>query len=308
MTRPAFPSVIDASLISAFRSCPWKCYLEYFMDYKPKVPSVHLHAGGAYAAGLEAARNAFYLDGKDETDAKEIGLKVLLTHYGDFACPEDSAKSASRMAGAFEYYFDQYPLASDHCIPAPMPGGKKGIEFSFAEPLDINHPVTGEPLLYVGRFDMLAEYAGALYGYDDKTTSSLGASWSKQWDLRSQFTGYAWGAARAGFPIQGFLVRGISILKTKYDTQQAITYRPKWQIDRWYDQVLRDITRMIWMWEQGVWDYNLSEACNEYGGCMFRRVCLSENPAPWLESDFDRRHWDPVSRQEIPVIPIVAEA
>lgn len=304
--RPPFPQVVDASLIAAFRSCPQKAFLEYFQHFKPKSPSVHLHAGKAFAKGLEEARRAFYLENLPHEECVEIGLRSLLTEYGDFPCPEDSAKSATRMAGAMEFYFDKYPMYDDKCIPAPMPGGKKGIEFSISEPIpEIIHPETGDPILYVGRMDMLAEYAGALYGEDDKTTSSLGASWSKQWDMRSQFTGYVWGAKKMGFDLNGFIVRGISILKTKYDTQQAITYRPEWFINRWYDQLLRDLTRMILMWETGYWDFNLDHACEEYGGCIFKKVCLSSNPGPWLEADFERRRWDPVTREEYPLPPLV---
>ena len=297
--RPPFPKVLDSTIIASFRSCPRKMQLAYLEHYKPKTPSVHLHAGGAYAAGLEAAREAFYLDGKSSSEALEIGLGALMKFYGDFECPEDSAKSLPRMMGAFEFYFERYPMESDNAIPVTLPGGKRGIEFSFAEPIDEVNPETGDPILYVGRMDMICDYAGGRFGEDDKTTSSLGASWPKQWDLRSQFTGYCWGAERAGFPLQGFLVRGVSILKTKYDTMQAITYRPTWMIERWYDQLLRDVRRLKQQWESGIFDYSLDHACTEYGGCEFRQVCLSKDPTPWLEGSFTRRIWDPVNRTEI---------
>lgn len=299
MTRPPFPTVLDSTIIASFRSCPAKCRMEYFEHWKPKMQSVHLVAGAAYAKGLEMAREAYFIAGKPESEAIEIGLLALVAAYGSFVCPPDSAKSLERMMGAFEYYFSQYPLASDKVIPIEMPGGKKGIEFSFAEPIGIAHPESGDPILYVGRLDMLAQYAGAMFGEDDKTTSSLGASWSRQWDLRSQFTGYCWGAERAGFPLSGFIIRGISILKTKYETQQAITYRPKWQLDRWEAQLHRDVARMIECWESGYFDYDLDHACTEYSGCIFRKICLSDNPEPWLAADFERRIWDPVGRTEV---------
>lgn len=302
--RPPFPTVLDSSLISAFRSCRQKAYLEYLAHWKPKTLSVHLHAGKAFAEGLEKAREAFFLHGVEHEEAVKIGLGALLKAYGNFECPEDSAKSASRMAGALVYYFDTFDMRKDKAVPVTMPGGKKGIEFSFSEPIDVTHPVTGDPLLYVGRMDMIAEYAGAIYGEDDKTTSSLGASWSKQWDLRSQFTGYTWGAKRAGFPLQGFLIRGVSILKTKYDHAEAITYRPQWQIDRWYEQLIRDVTAMKQAWESGYWDYNLDHACAEFGGCVFSKICLSTDKQTWLDADFERRVWDPVTRTEYPYIPI----
>ena len=295
---PPFPKILDSTMIASFRSCPQKFFREYMEHWKPNVPSVHLHAGGAYAKGLETAREAFYQDGKTAEEAMAEGLRALLTFYGSFECPPDSAKSAERMAGAFEYYFTQYPLGADEAIPITLSSGKRGIEFSFAEPTDATHPVSGDPLLYVGRMDMICDYAGGVFGLDDKTTSSLGSSWSKQWDMRSQFTGYCWGAGRAGIPLQGFLVRGVSILKTKYDTQQALTYRPQWMIDRWYDQLMKDIERMKVIWQAQEWDYDLDHACTEYSGCVFRQPCLSLDPQPWLESSFIRRVWNPLTRVE----------
>lgn len=298
MTRPPFPTVLDSTIMAAFRSCPRKAELEFIQHWKPQTPSVHLHAGAAYASGMEAARVAYYLNGHSAEDSIALGIQALLTHYGNFECPEDSPKSASRMAGALEFYFSHYRLGEDQAIPLSLPGGKSGIEFNFLEPIDLAHPETGDPLLYSGRMDMMCSYENMNLGEDDKTASQLGASWPRQWDLRSQFTGYVWGAGRAGIKLDGFLVRGVSILKTKYDTLQAITYRPAWQIDRWYEQLLRDGKRMIAAWEEGYYDYNLDHACAEYGGCQFRGICQMRDPQALLHQQFERRKWDPVLRTE----------
>lgn len=293
-----FPSVIDASLMSAFRACPRKCYLEYFEHWKPKLPNVHLHAGGAYAHGMEAARRAYFIDKLPPDESIARGMKALLEFYGSFECPSDSAKSLERMLGALEYYFFAYPLEKEEAVPSLIAPGRVGIEFSFAEPLPIKHPETGDPLIYCGRMDAVVDFAGARYILDDKTTSSLGASWPRQWNLRAQFSGYAWGCQQAGIPVQGALIRGISILKTRYDTLQALTYRPQWLIDQWYEQLLRDIKRMIVAWEENYWDANFDESCNAFGSCVFTKPCMSQDPQPWLETDFERRQWSPITRLE----------
>lgn len=298
ITSPPFPEVIDSSLLSAWRSCRRKAKLEYFDHYKPRAHSVHLHAGGAYASGMEAARRAYFEEGRSEGDAVAIGLQALLAAYGDFDCPQDSAKSAARMAGALEYHFSAYPLASEKAPPHVMPSGRRAIEFNFTEPIDLRHPESGQPLLFCGRFDQIVDYAGGLWGFDDKTTSALGATWPKQWDLRSQFSAYCWGSARQGLRLAGFLIRGISILKTKYETQEAITYRPQWLVDQWYESMLEDVADMIASWETGRWRPNFDEACTSYGGCMFRQVCLAQEPERWLEVGFERRAWNPVTRVE----------
>lgn len=339
--EPQFPSVLSSTLLSSYKSCPRKFFLEHCMNWKPKDPSVHLHAGACFAKALEVSRTAFYtgveqmpvfadpvpLPGEeyasgpkklewhtrpckegDAPMATAMGLRALLAAYGDFECPPTSAKSAERMAGALEFYFDNYPLGADGAEPITLAGGKRGIEISFAEPMELAdgslllHPETGDPLLMAGRLDMAATYAQGLFIEDDKTTSSLGATWSQQWDLRSQFTSYCWGLKKsASIKPQGVLVRGVSILKTKYDTQQAITYRPDWMIDEWYRATIETVQEMLQRWNSGYWRPVFDHACAEYGGCAFRRPCLSDNPQPWLEQYFVQREWNTLNRDAVVV-------
>lgn len=331
--RPMFPHTIDSTMLSTFRSCHQKMFRQYIQHWKPKADSVHLIAGGAFAKGIEVARKAYFegiatepkvtyvlneVTGEkkrnvtwDFTEAADIkgdnatasllGVAACIAHYGDFICPPESGKSLERTAGALEFYFDNYPLGADGTDPVVFPGGRRGIEFSFAEPLDVVHPVTGAPILYTGRADMVANYAGGVYVFDEKTASQLGASWSRQWALRSQFTGYVWAAQRAGIPVTGAVVRGVSILKTKYDTLAALEYRSPYEIERWMGQVLRDIERMKKCWDEGYWDWNLDHACAEYGGCSFTRVCKSDDPDTWLPMYFEQRVWDPLARREMTV-------
>lgn len=299
MIKPImFPHTFDSTMLGAFRSCPQKMFRTYVEHWKPKAESVHLAAGGAFARGIEVARKAFYEERMSEADAVATGLEALLVAYGDFETPPDSAKSPTRMAGALEFYFENYPLEGASAVPLTFPNGKLAIEFSFAEPLDIMHPVTGDPILYTGRCDMIADFCGGQYTVDEKTTSQLGASWPKQWEMRSQFTGYQWAANRAGLNVQGTLVRGVSILKTKYDHLQHITYRSPYEVDRWLDQTHRDIQRAIEMWKDDYWDYSLDHACAEYGGCSMVNVCKSAEPEAWLPMYFEKRVWDPLARVE----------
>ena len=299
--RTPFPTVLDSTIVGTFKRCQRKGYLEYFEHWKPKSLSVHLHAGAAFAKGLEVAREAFFVEHRTVEDSTALGMGALLRAYGDFECPEDSAKSANRMAGALEYYFNAWPLGADGATPVEFPGGRHGIEFSFAEPLPIMHPETGEPLVYVGRMDQVVNFAGGVFVEDDKTASSLGASWPKQWDLRSQFTGYAWGCQQAGLKTDGVLVRGVSILKTKYDHMEAVSYRPQWQIDRWYSETMDFIEGMVEAWKKGKYRHDLDHACTDFGGCPLRMVCMSQDESVWLEQYFEKRVWDPVNRLETKV-------
>lgn len=299
--RPPFPATVDSTIIKAFRGCPRKFQLEYLYHWKSRSPSIHLHAGKAFAAALEETRRSFWEDGCNPDVALQRGAARLVHEYGTFDEPHDSAKTLPRMAGALLHYFERWPLDRDPVRPHKWGPNKYAIEFSFASALPFTHPESGDPVIYSGRSDFIGEMDGALYIVDDKTTSQLGSSWMHQWDLRSQFTGYTWAARNvAALPIQGCMVRGLSILKTKYDTAEVITYRPQWMVDRWLEQVVRDLGRMVQCWESGYFDYNLDEECNSYGGCLFKRVCTSDHPDAWLEADYEKRIWDPLTREERP--------
>lgn len=301
MTRPMFPHTWDSTMLAAFRSCPQKFFRSYVEHWKPKAESVHLVAGGAFAKGIEVARRGFFEEKQSPDAAYGEGIAALVKAYGDFQCPPDSAKSLERTMGALEFYFERYPFGDDGLTPIQFANGKSAIEFSFAEPLNVAHPISRDPILYTGRCDMIGTFAGGVYCVDEKTTSSLGATWSRQWEMRAQFTGYQWAAQRAGVNVQGTLVRGVSILKTKYDTQQAVTYRAGHEVERWQKQTERDILRAQDMWAEGYWDFALDHACAEYGGCNMVQICKSASPEDWLPMSFERRVWDPLARQELTV-------
>jgi hypothetical protein len=300
MTDPftTFPEVLDSSMMAAFKSCPQLFFKVYIAQWKSRTEKVDLHAGKAFARGLEIARRGFFEQGLNAEAAEAKGLAALFEAYGNYECPSDNPKSAERVAGAYAFYMDSYPFTMNTGFPILLPGEKRAIEISFTNPLAIDHPETGHPILYTGRGDMICSYAGANYIEDDKTTKSLGSTWSQQWDLRGQFLGYTWGFRNSGFTVAGCLVRGVSILKTKYETQEAICNFSDFEIDRWYGELLEWIEDMKTAWRTKRWRYNLDRACTEYGGCGFKTVCKAQDEGPWLEQYFERRHWDPVTRIE----------
>jgi len=293
-----FPLAIDSTMRGAFSACPQKFFWEFMRHLQPSLVSVHLHAGAAYAKGLEVARKAYYGDGVSAQTAKGLGGKALIEEYGEYEPPSNSPKTLEGMLGAYSFYLEQFPFETDTLTPFR---GSDGVEFSFALPIPgTAHPATGEPILYMGRFDMLGQIGGDLWVVDDKTTQALGPSWSKQWDLRGQFTGYCWAAREYGYDVKGALIRGVSILKTKFGHAQALTYRPQWLIDSWLEQLARDVNRMIALWEEGHWDRNYDGACVSYGTCQFHTLCSVPEPERWVKADFVERQWNPLVGERKP--------
>src|SRR5262245_56403034 len=120
MARP-FPAVLDSTILATVRACMAKGMMAHVEHWKPRAPNVHLHAGAAYAKGLEVARRAFYEQGQSEADAAQAGLAALREAYGEFVAPEGSNKSRERMEGALGFYLERYPLSTDAATPVALP-------------------------------------------------------------------------------------------------------------------------------------------------------------------------------------------
>lgn len=301
-----FPPVIDSSMRSEFIACPESFNRRYLQGWQRPGRSIHLHFGAVFAAGMATFRNAYYgvfdsADGSYNVDqALGVAAARMVTEWGDYepntAFP--STKTLESCLGALESYVAQYPPATDHIQPARSPTGDLAVEFSFALPLPIAHPQTGEPLLYSGRFDLVGQMGTTLVGVDEKTTTQLGPTWGQQWRLRAQFTGYTWGARAYGYDLQGFVVRGVSILKRGFGHAEVIESRPQWMIDRWYHQLCDDVRRMVDLWQarrdfERPWPQALDSACGSYGGCQFLDLCTTEHPEKWLD-DYEQHHYDPL--------------
>ncbi len=296
-TPRSFPAVWDSTILSDLRACARKFELSHIFNYKPKGTNVHLHAGACFARGLEVTRRAYYAENLAPEDSVALGVAALITAWGDFDPGPDAKKTLDRVCGALEFYFSEYPLPSD---PARviMVKSQPVVEFSFAIPLPIKHPDTDEPLIFAGRFDAAVEFAAGLYAMDEKTTSSLGATWSRQWDLRGQFCGYAYAMREYGLRPAGTIVSGVSILKTKYEQQRAIIAQPDWKIDEWLADSLEEVqlAKDRYLTQGARWRKNWSESCNDYGGCTYKSVCSVPDPTPWLETYYEIRPWNPLEK------------
>ena len=295
--RPDFPTVIDSSMRGTYRDCPQKFYQNYILHRQTPGTNINLLFGGCFAKALEVVRDAFTTEGLPIEEALVAGATEARAMWGDFQPPEGKNKTLPRLVEAIAEYFHEYPPYSDHIQPWRA-GGKPCIEFSFSYPIDVKHPVTDEPILIAGRCDMVGDYHGACYAVDEKTTTQLGPSWLKQWHLRGQFTCYTWALLQAGFPAVGAIVRGMSILKTKFGHAEVLELRPQWMIDRWYEQFCYDVEDMIRDWKRGYWSWDLNSSCSDYGGCSYLGLCTVKNPDEWAKSEYEIRRWNPVKGEE----------
>lgn len=303
--RCKFPDVISNSIITDYKACPLKAFYSGIFRIRPLLTNPHLNSGKAFAVGLDAFRQAYYGTDNSFETAREAGFVALVKSYGLYEPPEKNInKTWNRMASAYFYYLRVYHPKRDSLRPAII-NNKIATEFSFALPLDDNllHPDTGDPILYTGRFDSIMEMGSPqnLFGYDDKTTSQLGATWPDQWGLRSQFIGYDWGAKQYGINLNGTIIRGISLLKTKHDHAQAIIFFSRWLRARWLESTIYTVKRMVQDYKTKYWDSNLGDSCVAYGGCEFKPLCESPEPHVWIPTYYEFNRWNPLKGEDDPL-------
>lgn len=315
--KPEFPQVISSSLRETFNKCHKKSWFETITGTRSKGENIHFKYGGAYAKALEIFRTSYYGDKYKHLsridryqEAVANGLLALMQYWGDYVPPEGSTKNWDRLVGAYIEYLVQYPPETDHVKPS-MFEGKPRVEFSFLfEIPGVLHPVTQDPLLFAGRFDMLGDFNGGLFVFDDKTTGAMGPTWGGQWDLRSQFTAYCHGARLNDKRVIGAIVRGMCVLKRSFKTAESIVYRPDWMVERWKTRLVWDAKRMIDCWENNYWPNTGEEsgACSDYGGCPYKTLCLSANPDNFRATYFEDYRYDPINREGARLEDILANA
>jgi len=295
----SFPAWFDNSMLNDFTLCELKGWYSHFKKIQIKVLNEHLHFGGAFAKALETARQSYFGEGAPLWRAEVAGLEALWSAFGNAQFHPDVIKTLDRLEAAYVSFLTTYPLDSDPVVPVIL-SGKPAIEFGFAIPLpNVRHPETGEPILYVGRFDMLAQFQAAHWVYDDKTATSLGNQFQFKWSLSPQMSGYIWAAQQYGHPVGGALVRGTGILKTEIKHQTVPTYRSARQLEMWLARTEYYIARAIEAWRANSFTPAFNESCSMYRGCQYKMLCESNgNPSALIEQYYAERNWDPMKRNQ----------
>lgn len=318
----ALPLHISSSSIALWRACRRKWYWSKLQSLAPTGSSVHLIAGGAVAAGLEAARKRVFSAPDPQsighTQLLEAALPAYLEAWGSYE-PPDNPRNAKTVLGTFyalSDYLSAFHPARDPVQPLRRPDGTPTIEYKFAVPIPVEHP-SGDPFLFIGRFDLFGTYSTGtseefLTVLDEKTTSSFTMGWADSWSLSGQFMGYIWALQQEGYDIDHCVVRGIAIQKVENKFQTALLQYPKFLLTRWYDQLCRDVTEMrdTWIAFQRNLDtpdmsypYNLSESCTAYGGCAFAQLCSTPDPADFL-SNYTLHRYNAFAQQPVEEVPL----
>lgn len=323
------PQYIDSTMLTCARSCLEKFRIEFGLGLRPPGISIDLHAGACFASATEAYRKAIFVRHCNEDEAAQLADAAFSVAWGDYQIPDykKTAKTHDNMLRAVHEYFKRFPARTDHiqpyffeshptfeftfalplepCAPPDLTGGNNFSRYVSYNPDDHDghfplHP-SGDPWLYSGRFDMFGAYQGLPCIEDDKTTGrSISSGWADQWNLRNQFLGYVWACQQSGISLNTVVIRGIAIQVREIKFEEAIKVYPDHLIRRWHEQLRRDLWRIRHAHDAKYFDYNLGDACTNYGNCTFMNVCSAteEQKDNWY-NDFEVRRWNPLHKNPI---------
>lgn len=299
--EPNFPAVLNNTIISLYKACPYQCWLKDFCNVQVNSENVHLTAGAAYANGLEAWRKARYFDNTTPDDALSIALCAVIKTYGHLNCSEWE-KSWLAVCEAIVFYADSYPPESEAFRPFAL-SDIATLEFSMAMPLPFKHPDTGEPIMYVGRVDQFVKNVNdnMVYSEDDKTVSKLGATFSRRFKTDGQFLGYNYMAKyHYDIPVIGSLLRATCFYVNRLDKDQILISHSDTMLENWYNGLIQTVEQMLIMYLRKSADGPIrafNTACSNYGGCVFQEHCYLNYPIS--RPEFKKQKWDPVNRVNI---------
>src|SRR5215472_15291628 len=175
MTDPAIilPAHIDSTMLNSLRACQQKFKNEFILGLRPPETSIDLHAGAVFSSTLESFYREVFINGLDTSPALARAYATFQHEWGGFVIrKEKHPKTPENMWSAVEDYVRTYPPRSDRVQPY-FAEGQPSFEFSFAIPLDDpefpRHPVSGDPFIYVGRFDLLGRRDDRPVVRDEKT-------------------------------------------------------------------------------------------------------------------------------------------
>ena len=300
----------DSTSIKLAAECLRKYQLKNLMGWQPARLSVHLRFGQHYATALEHYFKKRWLEGMDHDDALVAVVHEALIDTWDYKRDDDgniipgsgwywdsgdTKKNRATLIRTIVWYLDEFVMdGRDPTKVAIMQDGSPAVELSFELPVD-------NGISFCGHLDRLTLMDGAPYVMDQKTTgNTITPYYFDQFKPDDQMSMYTFaGTAMFETPVAGVIIDAAQIAVGFSAFERGFTHRTPDELDEWYDNTMHIIESAQRASREGFFPMNAT-ACNNFGGCQFRKVCsMSPQVRPnILAGDFKQEaRWDPLQRR-----------
>lgn len=198
--------------------------------------------------------------------------------FADWVPSEGSFRTLATALNFIEVYNATYPVEAFSVLQ--LPDGKTGVEMPFAVPL-CTLDVEGKSIkvMWTGRIDLLYKREDRVYIMDHKTTSMMGPSYFKEFELSSQVFGYVWAVQKLlGVQIDGFCVNALAFRKPTKTGKSLELLRHIVPIDQslvkeWEHDTQTIIGDLVNMAHRGDFPKHTKWCVNKYGMCEYAPIC-----------------------------------
>lgn len=313
---------IDNSSLELFVSCPRKTMFQHILGWRAPGRSALVY-GDAIHRALEARYKSQLTDhfGLCELMNTEVD-KAFTSPVGidEWRTPSQAKETCRRYL--LEYAAEDLDIVHKDNIPF--------VEVPFSQYLgkleiggdDIRIPdnvdphnfvkrIFGKParpniqnihVFWTGKIDLVLRRDSQIFVMDHKTTSVLGESFWKQFDLSMPQQGYCWATSKIlGEQITGTIINAI-VGRRPTKTGTALEFHrrtyvyPSWQLEDWPQNCIKIVRSFIEQLLYGDFPGHYKDCVNMYGVCPFHAVCtIPPNQREMLlRSAYEQNNWSPL--------------
>lgn len=288
---------LDNSALELISTCKRQAELYILHKREKNADRPALRFGGIIHKALEA----LYLNqGKPIQELKGLMLTAITKGFDAWTPEAEEFRNYDCACSFISRYLEEYPVE---------PFTVHSVETSFTVDFGVFTMSDGTEIKVVwqGRIDLIGEREGKRFFMDHKTTSMMGPTYFKEFDMSSQFRGYAWAMRKllGEMPTFGW-VNGLGIRKpTKTGkafefSRYPVHFVPD-QLDEWYLDTQALIAEFLQCAEVGFFPRQTKWCVGKYGACQYFDVCVlpREHRATMLASgDFKPVTWDPTKNED----------
>jgi hypothetical protein len=266
--------LIDNSTYEKIQTCPRSAL--YYMLYKREknIERSSLQFGKILHTALEwRAKNPRTPEPHRTTQM----LDQVFKQFQAYTPPEDDFRNYGFMVDVVRKYNQTYP--EDHPV-AETTDGKPLVEVPFMVPLgEVMYQGRTIPLMWTGRIDRIYRYDGRLYGMDHKTTSVMGPSFFKEFELSTQLAGYTnaiqtlTGECLSGFVIDAIAIRKPTKTGTSIEFHRQTFACSTEQINEFKQDVICTVQGFLEQIDYGFVPKNTKWCFGKYGECQYFNTC-----------------------------------
>jgi len=275
---------IDNSSLERFTTCPRSA--NYYIVHKREGNEERTALGfGKRIHEILDARYRFHPNvipqselGLGQTGTELLMLQRAETVFRDWTPGEGDYRTYATALDFIRNYNATYPIEAFSVYK--LPTGQPAVEVPFALPLcEIEVEGRTIKVMWTGRIDLIYTREGRFYIMDHKTTSMLGPSYFKEFELSSQVFGYVWAVQRLlSVVVDGFCVNALAFRKP---TKTGKAFEPIRQIipieqalvGEWEHDTQTIVSDLINMDARDDWPKHTKWCVGKYGVCEYADVC-----------------------------------